>query len=115
MPAPDRTTLKELLLREYAALLEERLPEGPLTLEQIETLVEELGRRQDARLEELLILEQVPPPANQVACPRCHAAARYKRLVALEVLTIHGTRQLRRRWHHCAACHHGFAPLDLRL
>jgi hypothetical protein len=115
MPALDRASLKEQLLREYAALLEERLPEGPLTLEEIETVVEELGRQQDRRLEELLIEEQTPPPDNQVACPHCHAPARFKRQVPLEVLTMHGTRLLRRRWHHCMACRRGFAPLDLQL
>ena len=115
MPALDRVALKEQLLQEYATLLDERLPEGPLTLEQIETVVEELGRQQDRRLEELLIQEQTPPPDNQVACPRCHAPAPYKRLVPLEVLTMHGTRCLLRRWHHCAACRRGFAPLDLHL
>src|SRR5437016_928133 len=83
MPAFDRASLKEQLLREYAALLEERLPEGPLTLEEIETIVEELGRQQDRRLEELLIQEQTPPPDNQVACPHCHAPAPFKRLVPL--------------------------------
>jgi len=111
----DRAALKEQLLREYAALLEERLPEGSLTLEEIETVVEELGRQQDRRLEELLIQEQTPPPDNQVACPRCQEPAPYKRQVPREVLTIHGPRRLLRRWHHCARCRQGFTPLDLPL
>lgn len=101
MPRLDRAALKEQLLREYAALLEERLPEGPLTLEEIEAVVEELGRQQEARLEVLLIQEQTPPPDNQLACPHCGGAARYKRLVSRDVLTMHGTRRLIRRWHHC--------------
>lgn len=115
MPASDCTALKAQLLQEYAELLEEHLPEGPLTLEVIETLVEELGRRQDIRLEELLIEAQRPPPDNQVACPLCRGPAFFKRLVPLNVLTIHGTRRLLRRYHRCARCKHGFAPLDLRL
>lgn len=115
MPALDRAALKEQLLREYAQLLEDRLPEGPLTLEEIETVVEELGRQQDRRLEELLIQEQTPPPNNQRACPHCHLPAPYKRLLPLEVLTIHGTRRLLRRWHYCGRCQRGFAPLDLQL
>jgi len=115
VPPLDRAALKAQLLREYAALLEERLPEGSLTLEEIETVVEELGREQDRRLEELLIQEQTPPPDNQVACPRCQVPAPYKRQVPLEVLTIHGPRRLLRRWHHCARCRQGFAPLDLHL
>lgn len=115
MPRLDRAALKEQLLREYAALLEERLPEGPVTLEEIEAVVEELSRQQETGLEERLIQEQTPPPDNQVACPRCGGPARYRRLVPRHVLTMHGSRRLVRRWHHCEPCAAGFAPLDLRL
>lgn len=115
MTVLDRAALKAQLLREYEALLEERLPEGPLTLEEIETVVEELGRLQDSRLEDLLIQEQTPTPDNQVACPQCQGAAPFKRLLSLDVLTMHGNRRLQRRYHRCAHCGHGFAPLDLRL
>lgn len=115
MAQTDRTAFIDTLVQEYAQLLEERVPPGPLTLEQIETLVEELGRHQNSHLEEALIRSQVPPPDNQVACPRCQSPARFKLLVPLDVLTIHGSRRLTRRYHRCAACGHGFAPLDLGL
>jgi hypothetical protein len=115
MPPRDRDALIQQLLQEYATRLHERLPHGPLTLDEIETIVEELGREQDARLEELLIQDQTPPPTNQVACPACAGRARYKRDLPLHVLTIHGTRVLARRYYQCSRCGKGHAPLDLRL
>jgi len=111
----DRAAVIAELVRAYTQRLDERLPEGPLNLEQIETLVEELGREQDAELEEALIRTQRPPPKNQMACPQCQGPAYFKRLSALEVLTIHGTRRLMRRFHRCEHCGHGFAPWDLLL
>jgi len=115
MATLDRSALIAEMLRSYAQLLEDRVPQGPLTLEQIEALVEELGQRQNTALEDALIQSQVPPPENQAACPWCQGSAFYKRLVPLEVLTIHGTRRLLRRYHWCARCERGFAPFDLGL
>ena len=115
MAALDRAALKTQLLREYAELLEERLPEGSVTLEEIEAVVEELGLVQDTRLEELLIQAQIPPPDNRASCPQCQGPAPFKRLLPLDVLTMHGHRRLQRRYHRCGRCGHGFAPLDLRL
>lgn len=111
----DRATVIAALVRSYAQLLEERLPLGPVTLEQIETLVEDLGRQQDTELEETLIRSQQPSPANQEVCPKCQGPALFKRSSALQVLTIHGSRRLVRRYHRCDHCGHGFAPWDLRL
>jgi len=115
MAGLDRATLIAELLREYAQELEIRVPDGPLTLEQIETLVEELGREQDTRLEEALIRRQLPPGENQTACPQCDGMVRFKRVAPLEVGTIHGTRRLLRRYYRCTDCEYGLAPLDLHL
>jgi len=96
--------------------LDAELPEGPLTLDQIEAVVEKVAREQNAVLVERLIEEQAPPPDNQATCSKCGAQARFKCIVERHVLTIHGSRLLRgRRYYVCSGCRHGFAPLDARL
>ncbi len=112
--ATDRRTLIEEMGQEFMRRLEAELPEGPLTLDQIEAVVEQVSREQNAVLVERLIQEQAPPPTNQTTCPRCGAAARYKTLAERHLLTIHGRRLLRRRYYQCG-CGHGFAPLDQQL
>jgi hypothetical protein len=113
--ATDRRALIEEMGREFMRRLDAELPEGPLTLEQIETVVEEVSREQNAVVVERLIREQTPPPTNQAGCPQCGSAARYKSTVERQVLTIHGSRTLSRRWYVCSHCRHGFAPLDAWL
>jgi hypothetical protein len=113
--SPDaRRALIEQMGQEYLRRLEAKLPDGPLTLEQIETVVEEVAREQNAVLEERLIQEQAPPPNNQAPCPKCSAMARFKTVTTRHVLTIHGRQGFVRRYHQCG-CGHGFAPLDLLL
>jgi hypothetical protein len=115
MSAPNRRTLIEEMVRNYSERLEAQIPDRPLTLEEIETLVEDLGREQNSSLEERLIREQAPPPTNQATCPHCAGVARYKTVSERHVLTIHGSRLLRRRYYTCNRCDHGFAPLDQQL
>ena len=116
---PER---KEALIadagRQAEKLMRERLDavgEASLTMDEIEEIVEEVGREVDAWLEERLIEEQSPPAANCAACPRCHRPARYKETRETLFLTTHGWRLLRRRYHHCVPCGKGFSPLDLSL
>jgi hypothetical protein len=115
MSPEQRRALKEEMLQDYARRLEAQLPHGPVTLDEIEAIVEEVGRQQDAVLEERLIREQAPPPTNQATCPECAAVARYKATVSRDLLTIHGRRSVARRYYACPQCGHGFAPLDARL
>jgi uncharacterized protein UPF0236 len=114
-PADRRRALIEEMGQEFMLRLDAELPEGPLTLEQIEAVVEEVAREQNAVLVERLIEEQVPPPDNQATCPKCGAEARYKCSVDRHILTIHGSRLFARRYYVCPQCGHGFAPLDAQL
>jgi hypothetical protein len=111
----NRRALIDEMGRRYVARLEAQLPDRPLTLEEIETCVEDVGREQDACLEDRLIQEQAPPPTNQTGCPKCAGVARYKLTTDRHVLTIHGSRLLRRRYYKCSGCGWGFAPLDYLL
>ena len=115
MSANRRRALIEEMGEAFKRRLDAELPEDPLTLDEIEAVVETVAREQNAVLVERLIEEQAPPPTNQSSCPQCGAAARYKSVGERHVLTIHGSRLLRRRWYVCSRCDHGFAPLDAQL
>jgi len=96
-------------------MLEERIDETGMTLEEIEAVVESTTREVAAWITERLIEEQRPPDVNRAACPQCAALCKYKRRLETCVLTIHGPTQIRRRYHYCTACKAGFAPLDAAL
>jgi hypothetical protein len=115
MSPAERRALIEQMGQDFMRRLDEHLPEGPLTLDQIETLVEGLAQHQNAALEERLLQEQPDPPTNQACCPECRGPARYHSTQARHVLTIHGSRRLCRRYYICCHCGHGFAPLDALL
>jgi hypothetical protein len=114
----DRERLIEDAKARVEALLEARLPEKPeegMTLDEIEAVVESTLREVAAWLEERLIQEQQPEKTNRAACPQCGASCRFKRLLDTSILTIHGARTIPRRYHYCAACGQGFAPIDAAL
>ncbi len=96
-------------------LLEERIDEAGMTLDEIEAVVESTMREVAAWVEERLIAEQQPPKANLAPCPRCARPCAYKRDLDTTVLTIHGARRIPRRYHYCAACASGFSPTDAAL
>lgn len=112
MTGPEKSMLKRDAHEHLEQLLEARIDEQPLTLDEIETVVEEIGREMDAWLEERLIRRQEPARANQAACPHCAQPGRYKRTLHTSVLTSHGPRLILRRYHHCAHCQKGFSPID---
>lgn len=116
---PER---KEALLDEAAQRAREILAEQldavgdrPLTVDEIEELVEQASREAARWLEGRLIVEQTPPAANRAACPQCGQAARYKQTLHTQLLTIHGPQPVVARYHYCAPCQHGFCPQDALL
>jgi hypothetical protein len=115
MTNPEKLTLKVEAHERLEQLLEERIDEQTMTLDEIEAVVEEIGREMNAWLEERLIRQQEPLPANRAACPECAQPGRYKRTLLTTVLTSHGSRQIPRRYHHCACCKKGFSPIDAVL
>jgi hypothetical protein len=118
MTEREREALIQELGTRYAELLREQLAEEPITLDQIEQRVEEIGRVVETELERrLLERRQQPetPEDNQVACPHCNGSARYKATEVRQLITRHGEHILRRRRYYCAACGRGFIPLDRAL
>jgi hypothetical protein len=110
---------KRLLIDQAKArveqLLEARIDEQGMTLDEIEAVVESTMQEVAAWVEDRLIAEQQPPKSNLSPCPRCAAACAYKRDLDTRVLTIHGSRAIRRRYHYCSACKQGFSPTDAAL
>src|SRR5688572_11033769 len=96
-------------------ILEQRIDEEGMTLDEIEAVVESTVREVAAWMEERLIQEQQPPAESRAACPTCAAAGPYKRDLDTCVLTIHGPRKIRRRYHYCSVCKMGFSPMDAAL
>lgn len=86
------------------------LGDRDLTLDEIEDLVEAVGRETDVWLEQRLIEEQSPPASNSAVCPGCQKPARFKRTIQREVLTTHGIQPVEHRYHYCSACRKGFSP-----
>lgn len=116
---PER---KETLLDEAARRARELLAaqldaveDRPLTVDEIEELVEQSSREAARWLEGRLIAEQTPPAANAAPCPQCGQPARYKQTLHTQLLTIHGEQTVVGRYHYCASCRHGFCPQDLLL
>jgi hypothetical protein len=101
--------------REILAEQLDALGERPLTVDEIEELVEQASREAARWLEERLIIEQTPPAANTAPCPQCGHPARYKQTLHTQLLTIHGQQPVAARYHYCAPCQYGFCPQDVLL
>ena len=112
MSRADREQLIDELLTRYRRVLEQRLPTGPQTLDQIEETVEEISREMDREVERRILDAQQPPRKNREACPRCHAPARFRCLYFRKVLTRHAPQEVPCPYYHCAACQFGFSPAE---
>lgn len=113
---------KEALVREASQrageIVREKLDavgEQPLTIDEIEELVEQANLEVARWLEERLIVVQTPPATNCAACPKCAQPARYKETRQTQLLTIHGRQPVTGRYHYCEPCNYGFYPADAVL
>jgi hypothetical protein len=118
MTPEEREELIQSLLRGYADLLRERLADEPITLDEIETRVEEIGQAVEGELERRLLQRRQRPKVpedNACACPHCGDRARYKDTQARQLITRHREHTLARRRYYCSHCRQGFVPLDRAL
>lgn len=114
----EREQLIQKLLARYANVLRERLADEPLTLDEIEQRVEDIGQVMEDELERRLLERREKPELpedNQAACPQCGGLARYRDTEARQLITRHGEHTLARRRYYCSRCRRGFAPLDRAL
>jgi hypothetical protein len=92
-----------------------RLTAEPPTLASLEHQVVALGKNLLANLLTSLVPFLLPVyDAADLACS-CGARARYQREREATVISLLGPLSFSRPYYHCAACGHGFAPLDQQL
>jgi hypothetical protein len=120
MTPADRERLIDELVARYRRVLEQRVPPGSQTLDQIEETVEEVSQEMEQELQRRILERQQHlaewPEAheNQVRCA-CGAMARYRDRRPRLLVSRHGEGWLWRRYYYCRACQRGFCPLDTRL
>lgn len=112
---PEEEALLETLLARYEVQLRQALQKRPCTLEQIEEIAEQVGNQVKRDLEtEIVRQEGTGAQGKQMDCA-CGKTARYVADYSRRYVTRHGTLFLERAYYYCAACRHGFCPLDARL
>jgi Uncharacterised protein family (UPF0236) len=117
MAHSDRERLIEELVERYRQVLEQRVPRGSKTLDEIEQTVEEVSVEMERELERRILeqQEQGPElPENQARCS-CGGMARFRERRPRVLVTRHGELFLWRRYYYCRTCRSGFAPLDRHL
>jgi hypothetical protein len=105
----------ERLTREFKELLEEKFPEKGSTLERIEELTEEIGKAIEESIEDSATKQEGRGYVGRFTVCECGSWARYVRVYAKKVTTLHGLREIERAYYHCGACGKGFVPLDEAL
>lgn len=112
---PDREARIQRILRQLETQLRQDLPDPHQPLEQIEQEVVDLGEK----IRDLLERETLAPlghgyVGSQTPCA-CGRPARFVVIQPRQLVTLNGSRRLRRAYYYCAACQKGFAPLDQEL
>jgi hypothetical protein len=113
-----REELQELAARLARELVAERFPGEPMTLEQMEEALAEVKRELGDRLQHAWVEQQEPKAENRCACSACSVCGGRARFLGSRkrlLVTRHGECSFTRRYYHCSACRHGFAPLDVQL
>jgi hypothetical protein len=111
----ERRELGDLAAELARQLVQERFPEGPMTLEEMEEALAQVKRELGERLQRAWIERQEPEGENRAECVRCGDRARFCGVRERLLVSRHGEMNVRRRYYHCPRCHFGFVPLDLQL
>ena len=103
------------LTERFRKLLQERLPDEPGTLEEIERVTEEIGKEVKRDVES----ECVDVHGSGYAGPRltcsCGKEAFFKTHYEKRVVTLSSELVISRAYYHCEVCGRGFTPLDEKL
>jgi hypothetical protein len=115
----DKPDLSGVTNEELVAELAQRRASGRMDLD---TWAFELATEADAQvagaqaMQAYLDAQAAPQTRAAQPCPRCGAPCRVRRAaVARTVRSRHGVHALRRHYHYCRRCAHGFYPLDRAL
>src|SRR5579862_1727274 len=109
------------LLRELDKLFQEEYKDSgdPGTLDDIEEESDRIAEGVRRIVSDKLLRKkerdaQQPQPPRECAC-KCGAQARYKEYRTRQFVLRSGQHGLTRAYYYCAACRHGFCPLDIAL
>jgi hypothetical protein len=96
-------------------LLEEKLPDEPGTLEEIEKITEEIGQDIKRDVENECVSWHGTGYVGRRAICQCGAEARFKNYYSKLRVTLSGELVIHRAYYYCKSCKRGFSPLDQKL
>jgi hypothetical protein len=103
------------LTEEFRKLLEEKLPDEPGTLEEIERISEEIGQDIKRDVENECVRWHGTGYIGPRAACGCGATARFKNYYDKLRVTLSGELVIQRAYYYCKSCGSGFSPLDEKL
>jgi len=111
----SRDEMINRLAQRFRELLEEKTPEEPGTLAEIEKISQEIGEQVKREIEESFCGRHgsgyVGP---KIACG-CGRIAEFKGYYRKRHVSLCGEHVLRRAYYYCKSCGSGFAPVDIKL
>src|SRR3990172_1154661 len=110
----ERETKEERIKRlteQFRKLLEEKLPEEPGTLEEIERISEEIGQDIKRDVENECVSWHGTGYVGLRAICSCGNEARFKNYYDKREVTLGGELVIVRAYYYCKSCGRGFAPL----
>ena len=111
----SKEDMVERLTRQFRELLEERLPDEPGTLEEIERVTEDIGTEIKREIEnECLGWHGSGYIGSQVACS-CGGVSKFKNHYSKRIVSLCGETTVVRSYYHCRSCGTGYVPLDATL
>lgn len=110
----DKKALKECLVEQYTAQLDEMLEQvesdDHLHLTEIEELALKLRHQVGQTVTEALAVKESQKQAVDVACPSCQQVMRYKGRKRKWMKTRTGDVQVERPYYYCEPCRTGHFP-----
>lgn len=103
------------LTEQFRKLLEEKLPEEPGTLEEIEKISEEIGQDIKHDIENQCISWHGSGYVGRKAVCVCGAEARFKNYYDKLRVTLAGEVVIHQAYYYCKVCGSGFCPVDEEL
>ena len=111
----SREEMIKRLTERFREMLEERTPENPGTLAEIEKITQEIGEDIKADIEESLFGRHGSGYVGvRVACA-CGGVAEFKNYYNKRYVSLCGEQLIKRAYYYCKSCGSGFAPLDEML
>ena len=114
----DRVSKKETierLVKRFRELLEDKLPDEPGTLEEIEQVTEEIGKDIKREVEDECVSCHGTGYIGPRAECNCGGRAKFKTYYEKRVVTLSSELRIQRAYYYCEACGRGFAPVDEKL